>query len=62
MRRLMSHITSDLHMSMILNLLSLMLGSTNNFKNETDLRLQLCNLPTNPRLIAFCYTIESQIL
>ena len=34
-------------MSMILNLLSLMLVSTNDFKNETVLRLQLYNLPAN---------------
>ena len=32
---------------MILNLLSLMLVSTNDFKNETVLRLQLYNLPAN---------------
>ena len=35
------------------------LVSTNNFKNETDLRLQLYNLPANPGFIAFCYFIES---
>ena len=46
-------------MSMILNLLSLMLVSTNDFKNETDLRLQLYNLPVNPGFIMFYYIIES---
>lgn len=43
-------------------LLSLILVSTNNFKNETDLRLQLYNLHTNPGVIAFCYTIESHLV
>ena len=35
------------------------LVSTNDFKNETDLRLQLYNSPANPGFIAFCYIIES---
>ena len=39
-----------------------MLVSTNNFKNETDLRLQLYNSPANTNFIAFCYIIESNIL
>ena len=49
-------------MSMILNLLSLMLVSTNDFKNETDLRLQLYNSPANADFIAFCYIIESHLV
>ena len=36
--------------------------STNNLKNETDLRLQLYNSPANTNFIAFCYIIESNIL
>ena len=35
------------------------LVSTNNFRNETDLRLQLYNPPENASIIAFCYIIES---
>ena len=45
--------TSFLLMSMILNLLSLMLVSTNSVKNETDLRLYSYNSTTNSDFIAF---------
>ena len=43
-------------------ILSLMLVSTNNFKNETALRLLLYNSPVNPGFITFCYIMESHLV
>ena len=50
-------------MSMILNLLSLMLVSTNSVKNETDLRPYSYNSTTNADFIAFLpyYAVSSSL-